>query len=378
MMPNKAIRLFADAHVFDGEHQGSRTNIKELYTRLALNSSLQLFMAAYDIDNLKKEFSGCNNITFIKYTTKSSVWRLLVQIPALIKKYKIDYAHFQYIVPLYKNCRFIVTIHDALFNDYPQFFPSLYRWQKNLLYGLAAKRADILTTVSDYSKQTIMKHFGIGSSKITVIPHGISSHFFEAYDKATAKETVYNLYGFKNIILYVSRMEPRKNHALLLRAFTELELYKKDYHLVLAGHPSLPVTAFDDLYNTLPEAVKCKVNIQNNCDDARLLILYRAASCFIYPSAAEGFGIPPLEAAAVQIPVLCSNHTALADFNFFKPYHISVSDFNFFKETLGNLLQDENAIRNTATIRSHVQQNYCWKNAAALFNKLIADHYDKL
>lgn len=370
----KPIRLFVDAHVFDGEYQGSRTFIKELYSQLQQNKKMHLFLAAYDTDNLKSNFPEAENITYIKYKTKSSVLRLLFLIPALLKKHKIDYAHFQYIVPVFKTCRFIVTTHDVLFNDHPNYFSKWYRLQKRFLYRYAAKRADMLTTVSPYSQQAISRHFNIGKEKIHVIPHGINPAFFERYNKKEAQGYISKKYGTGQVILYVSRFEPRKNHALLLKVFTALELYSKGYTLVLAGHKSLAVPEFDTLLYSLPEAAKKCVLIFENLDEEELYRFYKAAVAFVYPSAAEGFGMPPLEAAACGVPVLCNNSTALSDFTFFEANHFDINNDYLFKERLNAVLTYSNAVNSAAETRNYVQQHYNWKNTAADFYNLIAQN----
>lgn len=371
MTASNPIRLFADAHVFDGEYQGSRTFIKELYSQLALNDKLHLFLAAYDVDHLKTHFPESANITYIKYNSKSRILRLLIQIPAILKKHHIDYAHFQYIIPVFKPCRFIVTTHDVLFNDCPQYFSKWYRIQKNFLYRYAVKRADILTTVSDFSKQSISRYFKINPGKIHVIPHGVATAFFEAYNKAEAQSIISNKYKTGQIILYVSRFEPRKNHALLLKTFVSQELYSKGYTLVLAGHRSLPVPDFDRFLQSLPEAVQKRVLVLNRLDDAELRWFYKAAAVFVYPSAAEGFGMPPLEAAALGVPVLCNNRTALSDFTFFKANHFDFINDSVLKDRLTAALNCAGDNSELAAIRTFIKQNYTWAKAATAFVKLI-------
>ena len=94
-----AMRLFADAHVFDKEYQGTRTFIKELYGSLAYNPGLEIFLGAYDTEKLRSIFPARQNVHFIKYKSRSGVKRLVYDIPSLVAANKIDYAHFQYIVP---------------------------------------------------------------------------------------------------------------------------------------------------------------------------------------------------------------------------------------------------------------------------------------
>src|SRR6266496_2117905 len=125
-MKSSSIKLFVDAHVFDNGYQGTRTFIKGIYSILAQNNNVRLFLGAYDIDNLERNFSR-GDISFIKYRSASSLFRLGYDIPSIIRRYKINYAHFQYICPVIKNCRFIVTTHDVIFNEYPDEFSKDYR-----------------------------------------------------------------------------------------------------------------------------------------------------------------------------------------------------------------------------------------------------------
>jgi glycosyltransferase involved in cell wall biosynthesis len=372
MKTNTAIKLFVDAHVFDGKFQGTRTFIKELYSLLATNENIALYLGAYDIDNLKSVFGDAGNIQFIKYRSSSSFIRLLYEIPQIIKKYQIDYAHFQYITPLVKNCRFIVTTHDLVFNEFPKEFPFWYRLVKNLFFKTSAKEADILTTVSAYSKQSIEKYFGIDGTAIHIIPNGVSNLFFASYDKENAKQFIKNKFGVEKIILLVSRLEPRKNHLLLLQAFIELELYKQGYYLALLGwHENISNPAFNSMMNKLPENSKAFVFMYQHADDSDLLQFYRAAEVFVYPSKAEGFGIPPLEAAAVKIPVLCSNSSAMSDFTFFGNNHFDPEDYPLFKSKLAAIITSNTNNTELGQIAAMVQQRYNWNESAATLYQLI-------
>src|SRR5688500_8753178 len=147
-MGTDTLRIFVDAHVFDGGYQGTRTFIKELYAELCRKGDVELYLAARDVDNLRQHFPPARNIKLLRYRSRHALTRLLIEIPLLIRTHRIDYAHFQYIAPPVKNCRFIVTTHDVLFEEYPKEFPLLYRIIRKGLYAFSACRADLLTTVS--------------------------------------------------------------------------------------------------------------------------------------------------------------------------------------------------------------------------------------
>lgn len=365
------IKIFLDAHSFDGEFQGSRTFIKELYTILLQKKDLEFYIGAYDTDNLKKYFPQSDNIFFVKLKNRSSTLRLLVDIPRLIKKYQVRYAHFQYIVPPIKNCRFIVTTHDVLFNEYPIEFPLWYRLSKNFLYRRSAKKADILTTDSEYSKRSIQRHLDISSEKVNVLPLGINSNFFKPYDKQAAKEHIKNKFGFDRYILFVSRREPRKNHLLLLQAYLDLQLYEQQIRLVFIGHESIKTPAFDALLHSLPAATRSCIVFNEQATDEELLAFYRAATVFVYPSKAEGFGLPPLEAGALRVPVVCSNSSSMSDFTFFGKYHINPTDYNNFKNSLSDVLTNLPGEDTLIAIAETIQQTYCWQKTADRFYQLL-------
>ena len=374
MKQNGTIKLFVDAHVFDNEHQGSRTFLKELYNHLVSKKDIEFYFGAHNIENLKTNFPVAENIHFTAYKNKRSTARLLFDIPRIIKQYNIQYAHFQYIVPLQKTCYFIVTTHDVLFNDYPKDFPWWYRFTKNLLYKMGAKKADLLTTVSSHSKKSIQKYLGIPADQIHVLPNGINQKYFIDYNKETAATYVATNFGCKKYILFSSRIEPRKNHVALLQVYLDLALYADDYQLVFIGHQSIKVPALDQLLQSVSPAIRQKIILLHDINDEALFAFYKAATVFVYPSKAEGFGFPPLEAAALKIPVLCSNNAALSDFTFFSKNHIDISDYCLFKKRLLDIIQqkEENSLQ---AIAHTIKQKYDWEKTTESFYRLLKNHH---
>lgn len=366
-----SIKLFVDAHVFDKEYQGTRTFIKGMYRALTAYPNIEIFIAASDIKNLKREFDGFKNMFFIQYKSKKTLLRLNYEIPLIIRKYKIEYAHFQYVAPFIKNCKFIVTTHDIIFCEQPQEFPLSYRLSRQFLFKLSAKRADVLTTVSEHSKEMIQKHFRINGEKISVIHNGIAENFFASYDKASSEKYIASKYGLHKYILYVSRMEPRKNHAALLKAFTELSLYEQGYHLVFLGRQSLKETELDKIISSLPEKIKSYLFIDDSINDEDLIEFYRAADLFVYPSKAEGFGIPPLEAAAMKIPVLCSHSTAMADFSFFNGEQFDPFNYEEIKNKLRLALEITAGEKRLNELSHFVKEKYSWQKSAQVLYELI-------
>ncbi|MEC4747765.1 glycosyltransferase family 1 protein [Methylomicrobium sp. Wu6] len=370
------IRLFVDGHVFDGPHQGTTTFLRGIYgSMIRQGSPFEIMIGAQSDDLLEKEPWLGSEVKLIKYRTENRYARLGFEIPSIIRKYQIDYAHFQYFCPPIKNCRWIVTIHDLLFNDFPEEFPLSYRLLRNVLFRHAASLAEIKTTVSDYSRLTIQRDFGIPADQIHVLPNGVDSSLFEPYSREDAKQQIRAAYGVDRYVLYVSRLEPRKNHEALARAFFELELDRKGYQLVFVGRQTLPVPELDRFIADLPSDRRLAFRHFDSVGQSDLVNFYCAADLFVYPSKAEGFGIPPLEAVAMNIPTLCSNATAMADFDFLGDGLFAPDDQDELKKKILNIVNGGVDHAQLADARQAVRNRYSWDiGAQRLTSLILADH----
>lgn len=363
--------FFIDCHVFDYGFQGSRTYIQGLYLELIKDKNKHFYFAAYDIENLKKVFGTQENIFYVKYSSENKFFRLLVDIPRLIKKNKIDYAHFQYIVPPIKKCKFIVSTHDVLFLEFPQYFSKWYRLKNKALFKYGAKKSDIIVTGSQYSKNKIELYLDVKDVDVTV--YGVEPVFFEKYDKKTIQEEVLKKYGFNQYLVYISRHEPRKNHFRLLQSFLELKLYS-EHHLVLIGDVSFSDPNFDQLLASLNEKKRKKIVLINKVAFNDMIQLLRGATLAIYPSIAEGFGLPPLESVASKIPTICSNTTSMGEFDFFEEDFINPYDLEDIKNKISLKLNNVNNEREIV-LSKFVEDKYNWKEAAMQFMQVLRNHF---
>jgi len=360
----KNLKIFVDCHVFDESFQGTTTYIRGLYQELIKDKNKHFFLASNDIEIIKNIFGEADNIHYLSYLSPNKFYRLLFDIPRLIKKHKIDYAHFQYIVPPIKHCKYINTIHDVLFLDYPEYFPLLYRIKNKFLFKWSANFSDVVLTVSEFSKQRIQHHFG--TKAITITPNAVDTVFFEPYDKGAIQKQVQSQYNLKNYWICISRWEPRKNHHFILEAFIQNKYYEK-YQLVFVGDKAIPNPKFNMLYEGLSKEIKDQIIILNKVNFTDLLLLLRGASLSVYPSVAEGFGIPPLEAVAAQVQSICANTTAMSDFHFFKFTLFGPFDLADLKNKI------EWALNHPVNpeLSKIVSQKYNWKSSASGFLKAL-------
>jgi len=365
------LKLFIDAHCFDNEFQGTRTFIKELYKQLVkLTNRIDYYVAASNIENLKSEFDFMPFATFIKYNSSNAFARVYIETHSIIKKHKIDVAHFQYISPFRKHCKYVVTTHDILFNDFKSEFSLFYRWSRNFVFKQSIKHADIKTTVSAFSRDRLVFHYGIDKKEIHVIPNGVDEKFFATYNKIEVQSQITADYGISDFVLYVSRIEPRKNHVLLLNAYLESKLFEKGISLVFIGKPSINSDGLNDAIANMPTTARKFFYMFDQLNDAALIKFYQAAKLFVYPSKAEGFGIPPLEASALRIPVLCSNKTAMQDFDFFVNHLFDPENKDELAAKMTDLLfvADET---NYFDVSQKIKTKYSWRHSAEILQNLL-------
>lgn len=365
------MNILIDAHVFDDKHQGTRTYLKGLYSELIpLAKDWNFFMVAIDITNLKKEFGEHKNLTFIQLKSHNKFYRLLIELPSIIKKNAIDYSHFQYIGTPTKVGKQIITTHDILFeqDEFKSYFPLKYRLVNGFLFRRSAKRADVLLTVSNYSRQKISELYQIPVEKIHITPNAVETEF----ELRTNLEVSKNINDLGKYILYVARIEPRKNHLALLMAFTELQLAKKGYKLVFVGRKDIPnqklETYITETQNINHDAIVWLDDIPND----HLANYYKHCELFVFPSFAEGFGIPPLEAMASGCKVLCSKNTAMADFNL--PESLTFDPYNV-EELKQKMEQQLNRDVILSDVYEQILSKYNWTKVANDFYGLINQHH---
>lgn len=366
-------RLLVDARIIGGEGQGSVTYLKGIYNTIASDYSdeYELFFIGYDYAAISKAFKLKTPENFIPLKTKNKLRLLTIDIPRIINQYKIDFAHFQYITPLVKTCNFIVTVHDVLFNDFKTYFPKHYALKRNFLFKHSLKKSEVRLTVSKYSAKRIDAWYEIPENTLSITPNAVREEYFEDYDKQEIQKRIAAEFGTQNYILYVSRIEPRKNHTAIMKAYRELKLHEQGVELVFIGNDTL------DSREEASEMAKMKKDFPKSfkhfsgISDEAVLNFYRAAELFIYPSLAEGFGIPPIEAAAAGVPVLCARETAMTDFDFFGENFFDPYNTEELKLKINNILNHSSAFEKTDDIRLKVKEKYNWRNAAEVLHHAI-------
>lgn len=211
----------------------------------------------------------------------------------------------------------IVTIYDLIPLLQTDFYWDRKPLKKWVLFSQLLPRAIGLAqkviTISQHSKQDIMRVFGVEDEKIVVVYPGCDACF----RPISTNECPPEVKGFLGsrisgpFILYVGSFDRRKNTASLLRAYSRLVQRGAEHMLVLAARKGYQYRSIEKLVTEL--SLTDRLILLDFVPRQYLPYLYNLADLFVFPSLYEGFGLPVLEAMACGVPVIASNRTSLPE-----------------------------------------------------------------
>ncbi|MGQ9501210.1 MAG: glycosyltransferase family 4 protein [Anaerolineae bacterium] len=245
------------------------------------------------------------------------VWFEQFTFPRLCARLGVDLVHIPYLAsPLQPIQRTLVTIHDLIPLVLPAYRGGPLVRLYTALVATAARRAHLILTDSQASRQDILKHLHVPDSQVRVVYLAVAPYYHPVNDAAVL-HSVRQKYGLpERFVLWLSSFDVRKNAAALLHAYTwVVHALGEAYPLVMAGNvPARDTPLFPDPRRIAIELdIAAAVLYPGFIAEEDKPAVYSAATAFVYPSRYEGFGLPVLEAMACGTPVVTSNISSLPE-----------------------------------------------------------------
>ncbi len=301
-----------------------------------------------------------------------------------VLRHKMDVFFFPAVYsyfPIFNRTKIVVTIHDVIADHHPELiFPdakSKFFWKAK--QNAAIRQANLIATVSEYSKRQIIEYFRLPESRLRIISEAARPVFKVLPSGAEMNETLarHGLKPGEKFLLYVGGISPHKNLSALVDAFEQTAKNHPKLKLVLVGdYKDDPFfSAYPALKKQVAErSLENKVVFTGFITDEDLAYLYNAATLLTFPSLEEGFGLPAMEAMACGTPVAASNCGSLPEVlgaagRFFDP-----RDSQSIALVIEQVLADDALRKQMSEDGLRRAEIFLWKKAAretiAIFDEL--------
>jgi glycosyltransferase involved in cell wall biosynthesis len=266
-------------------------------------------------------------------------------------------------LPLIHAKKSIVTIHDIAYELFEGIYTGFMNWYQKFSSRFAAKHAVKLLTVSQATKNDLVRIYKTDPDKITVTPLGLAAGFKPMnYEQA---QPVLDEYGlvYQKYILFLGTIQPRKNIPKLVEAYEKIRKENRiEEKLIIAGGRGW-------LWEPILKKVKTvgidgSVKYLDYISKEHLPYLIAGAKLLTLPALYEGFGIPPLEAMASGVPVVVSNLSSLPEVVGDAGILIDPNSVDSIADGLLKVLTDNNLRENLIAKGLEQSKKFSWENTA--------------
>lgn len=312
-------------------------------------------------------------------------WALPLHLFKNSGNYDLLYTPGHY-APRFSPIPYVSTIMDLAFLEFPEQFTGLDAFQLKHWTAYSAKAAKKIITISNFSKQEIIKHYGIPAEKIKVAYPAIAIN--QQYSKLRWKSFIKNnQLDLNHYFLYLGTIQPRKNLVTLIEAFEIFnhklaaskvksaqakKLNTDQPQLVIAGKTGW--LAESVLQRIAKSPIKDQIVLTGFVDDSLKKPLYEHAKASFLIGLYEGFGIPPLESLAVGTPAVVANNSSLPEAVGEAGFKVPAQEPNKIADTMLELWTLPNLRKNVLLrkMKKHLK-NFSWSiTGQTIFETLLA------
>jgi glycosyltransferase involved in cell wall biosynthesis len=349
-----------------GQTGGMETYARQLLPALAAGApdlEFVAFLGREALERLGPDPFGAAVRSVVAGSTENRFRRVAVEqvaLPRLARRAEIDLLHnLGTTAPAWPGCVSVVTIHDVIYATHPEAHTAAMRSGMRILVPLAARSADRIITPSQAAKRAVVARLGVQADRVEAIhsagglPPG----------PATPEDELRRRYslGEAPLVLSVSARRPHKNLVRLLEAFSRIQREPAPL-LVLPGYR----TAFEHEVGSAIErlGLRDRVRTLGWVPDADLEGLYAAAACFVFPSLAEGFGQPVLEAMERGVPVATSSASSLPEVGGEAVLYFDPLDVEAIAAAVRRLLEDPALAERLVEVGRARAREFSWERTA--------------
>jgi glycosyltransferase involved in cell wall biosynthesis len=276
---------------------------------------------------------------------------------------RVDVFHAtEHLLPRLKNAKTVFTLHDLIFQFFPEYHLPLNRWFLVNAMPHFLRHADAIIAVSECTKRDAIKFYPILQEKITVVYEGVNPALKPETDATVIARAREHYAHNQPFLFFVSTIEPRKNIIALVDALRVLRARGFSQRLLIAGRPGwLYQATIDHLKET---GMQDTVDFLDYVPDKDLPALFAACDAFVFPSLYEGFGLPPLEAMACGAPVIASNTSSLPEILGDAAVLVNPRDIGEIADAIERVISDA-GLREALRAKGIAQAaKYSWERAA--------------
>jgi glycosyltransferase involved in cell wall biosynthesis len=286
----------------------------------------------------------------------------LTVVGVLADRQRADVIHSVAMIgPIHSRAASVVSIPDVTWWRDPSTVPRATRLLWRTLVPIGARHAQRVIAHSSTAAREISEDLSIPLSRIDVVPHGPGMTIETTPLSGAELRAKWDL-GQGPIVLAISGLSPHKNVDTLVDAMPRIRERRPDAVLVVPGNPTEYGAKLAARARAL--GVDGVVRFPGWVDAAQLEGLYREASCLVFPSRREGFGLPVLEAMGRGLPVVCARASAIPEVAGDAALYFDPENSEELANAVGRVLSDDGLAPRLATAGRHRAAQFSWQRAA--------------
>lgn len=287
-------------------------------------------------------------------------WRLPLDLFLHRPKPDVFFSMTHY-APRFSSVPTVVSVMDVAYERFPELFNQSDLYQLRNWTAYSVKQAKKVVTISNSSKDDIIKSYDTPSAKVEVIYPGIK-HIASLEPRVFGMNQLQSKYHIAdNFILFVGTLQPRKNIARLIEAFAKVN-NEKALDLVIIGKKGWQ---YEEIL-AAPEkfAVSDRVKFLEGINDDELSMFYKHAVCYVLPSLYEGFGLPVVEAMQRGCPVITSNISSMPEAGGEAALYVDPENVDDIAEKISLLVTDKKLREELIEKGKKQVKKFSWEKAA--------------